>query len=169
MEEIKTPEVLTNISEKVTDKVQDNIVQPLTEHAQKLPLDWNKKTIIVVLVIVALGLFSGYGFYAHKTSGTVRLAGKDVEVVSTPNEEGVKDASTFKDTAAGTVKENDGKITSEGTHILVRGDASQNVYLTSSVVDLSKYVGKKVQVWGETFAGQKAGWLMDVGRIKVVN
>jgi hypothetical protein len=29
-------------------------------------------------------------------------------------------------------------------------------------------VGKKVQVWGETFKGQKAGWLMDVGRIKAL-
>ena len=48
------------------------------------------------------------------------------------------------------------------------GDASQNVYLTSSVIDLSKYTGKKVQVWGETFQGQKAGWLMDVGRIKLL-
>ena len=26
----------------------------------------------------------------------------------------------------------------------------------------------EVQIWGETFKGQKAGWLMDVGRIKVI-
>lgn len=169
MEEIKTPEALTNFSDKVTDKVQDNIVQPLTDHAQKLPLDWNRKTAIIIVAIIVVGLISGYGLYTYKTSGTVRLAGKDVEVVKTPTEEGVKDASTFKDTATGTIKENDGKITTEGTHILSRGDVSQNVYLTSSVIDLPKYVGKKVQVWGETFAGQKAGWLMDVGRIKVVN
>jgi hypothetical protein len=25
-----------------------------------------------------------------------------------------------------------------------------------------------VKVWGETFKGQKAGWLMDVGRVKVM-
>lgn len=167
MEEIKTPEVISNITDKVTDKVQDNIVQPLTEHAQKLPLDWNRKTAIIIVVIVVVGLLSGYGLYAYNTSGTVRLAGKDVEVVSTPTEEGVKDASTFKDTATGKIIANDGKITTEGTYILTRGDVSQNVYLTSSVIDLSKYEGKTVQVWGETFSGQKAGWLMDVGRIKV--
>jgi len=163
MEEIKVPEAITNVQ----DKVQENIVQPLTEHAQKLSVDWNRKTAIIIVVIVVLGLLSGYGLYTYKTSGTVRLAGKDVEVVSTPTEEGVKDASTFKDTATGKVITNDGKITTEGTHILTRGDVSQNVYLTSSVIDLSKYEGKMVQVWGETFSGQKAGWLMDVGRIKV--
>ena len=26
----------------------------------------------------------------------------------------------------------------------------------------------KVKVWGETFKGQTAGWLMDVGRVQVV-
>jgi hypothetical protein len=43
------------------------------------------------------------------------------------------------------------------------------VYLTSSVVDLQSFVGKKVQVWGETLAGQSAGWLMDVGKVKVID
>lgn len=163
MDEIKVPETMANMQ----SGVQDGLVQPLTERAQKLSIDWNRKTVIIVVAIVAAGVLSGYGLYVNRTSGTVRLAGKDVTVVSTPTEEGVKDASTFKDTATGMVKENDGKITNEGTHILVRGDASQNVYLTSSVIDLSKYADKKVQVWGETFRGQKAGWLMDVGRIKV--
>lgn len=147
------------------------VVKPLEnpKPAVSLPkLDWNKKTVIILVVIIVLGLASGFGIYALKTSGTVRLGGQDVQVVNTPTEEGVKDASTFKDTATGSLIANDGKITNEGTNILVRGDASQNVYLTSSVVDLSKYVGKKVQIWGQTFQGQKAGWLMDVGRIKVV-
>lgn len=165
MEEIKTPEALTSVSGKVTD----NIVKPLTETAKNLPIDWGRKTWIILSVIVFLGLLSGYILFRFKTTGTVRLAGRDIQVVSTTTEEGVKDASTFKDTATGKVAENDGKITNEGTHILVRDGPSQNVYMTSSVVDLSKYVGKTVQVWGETFKGQKAGWLMDVGRIKVVN
>jgi hypothetical protein len=43
-----------------------------------------------------------------------------------------------------------------------------NVYLTSSTVDLSPFVGKKVRVWGQTFTGQKAGWLMDVGLVEVL-
>jgi hypothetical protein len=39
--------------------------------------------------------------------------------------------------------------------------------MTSSVVDLSLVLDKKVKVWGETQAAQKAGWLMDVGRVEV--
>jgi hypothetical protein len=42
------------------------------------------------------------------------------------------------------------------------------VYLTSTVIDLQSFVGKKVKVWGETLSGLHAGWLMDVGKIKVV-
>jgi len=32
---------------------------------------------------------------------------------------------------------------------------------------LQSFVGKKVMVWGQTIAAQQAGWLMDVGKIKV--
>jgi hypothetical protein len=73
----------------------------------------------------------------------------------------------FKDQAEGTLKE--GGIDGEGNFHLERpGGESQNVYLTSSTVDLSLYVGKKVRVYGQTFAGQKAGWLMDVGLVEVL-
>lgn len=140
-------------------------VDPIIKPLDKKP---DKKTLAIFLIPIVLGVFSGFTLYYLSTRGTARLAGKNVEVVQTKNEEGVKDASTFRDTATGNLIENDGKITTEGTTILVRGDASQNVYLTSSVIDLFKYTGKKVQVWGETFQGQKAGWLMDVGRIKVL-
>lgn len=127
----------------------------------------SKKAILVLVFVLILGIFSGYGVYAARSQGSVLVAGKNIEVVKTENEEGVKDAATFRDTAEGKLIVNEGKITDEGTHILDRGDESQNVYLISTVVDLDKYKGKKVQVWGETYKGQKAGWLMDVGRIKV--
>lgn len=157
MEEIKTEPV-------------NPVVKPLVPQKNLALPQMGKRGYLLLLVPVVLGLLTGFVLFKKNTAGTVRLAGKNIEVVSTPTEEGVKDASTFKDTATGTVQENDGKITTEGSHILVReGGVSQNVYLTSSVVDLSKYVGKKVQVWGETFQGQKAGWLMDVGRIKLVS
>ncbi|MCL4397712.1 hypothetical protein M1403_01645 [Patescibacteria group bacterium] len=165
MEEIKTSRPAQND--------ETPIIRPLSGQTKGVPrIDsarMDKKVLLILLVPILLGLLSGYFLYRKNTDGTVRLAGKNVEVVQTPTEEGVKDASTFKDTATGTLQENDGKITNEGTHVLVRdGGPSQNVYLTSSVIDLSKYVGKKVQIWGETFQGQKAGWLMDVGRIKVL-
>ncbi len=155
--------------DEIKSTAADSVVKPLKAAVAPLSnIDWTGKTIGILVGLVILGVLSGFGLYAWQTKGTVRVAGKDIEVVQTAGEEGVKDASTFRDTATGTLTENDGKITKEGTHILVRGDASQNAYLTSSVIDLSKYVGKKVQVWGETFKGQTAGWLMDVGRIKVL-
>lgn len=153
--------------EEIKEDISAPVIKPLDTPVVKPVM--NRKLLLILLIPVILGLVSGYVLYRRSTSGTVRLAGQNVEVVQTATEEGVKDASTFRDTATGMVTENDGKITNEGTNILVRdGGASQNVYLTSSVIDLGKYTGKKVQVWGETFSGQKAGWLMDVGRIRVI-
>lgn len=79
----------------------------------------------------------------------------------------VADEAVFSDTAKGLLVE--GGIKGEGTHHLDRDLGEQKyVYLTSSVIDLQSFVGKKVQVWGETLAAQNAGWLMDVGRVKVI-
>ena len=143
------------------------IVQPIVTPASN-----NKKYIIIFGFVVLFGVMTGFGLSKIKSSkgGGPVVNGQKIEVVNTPGEEGVKDVASFKDTATGQIIANDGKLTTEGSQILVRpGGASQNVYLTSSVIDLEKYIGKNVQVWGETFKGQKAGWLMDVGRIKVVN
>ncbi len=49
--------------------------------------------------------------------------------------------------------------------MLVR-DGAVPVALTSSVVDLSQYEGKKVKVYGETQKAIKEGWLMDVGKVE---
>ncbi|KKU92507.1 MAG: hypothetical protein UY21_C0001G0130 [Microgenomates group bacterium GW2011_GWA1_48_10] len=143
-----------------------SVIKPLVGDTPHLQL--GAKTLVILAVLIILGTTTGYAIYAMKTSGTARIAGRDLQIIKNSSEEGVKDASTFRDTATGLLKENDGKITDEGSHILVRGDASQNVYLTSSIIDLSKYVDKKVQVWGETYQGRTAGWLMDIGRVKVL-
>lgn len=154
------------VESKNSSQIQNPVMKPM-EAVSEAKVDSSKMKLVAYFLIIILGVASGFGVYAVKTSGTARIAGKDVEVVKTPTEEGIKDAATFKDTATGQLLANDGKITSEGTHILKRGDISQNVYLTSSVIDLSKYEGKQVQVWGSTYQSQKAGWLMDVGRIKL--
>ena len=81
---------------------------------------------------------------------------------------GSPDEKAFNTTATGVLDK--GGLSGEGTHKLVRpGGLSQTVYMTSSVIDLDTLVGHQVTVWGETFKGQKAGWLMDVGRVKVEN
>lgn len=75
--------------------------------------------------------------------------------------------STFKDSAIGTIEK--GSINGVGTHILNRpGGADQRASLTSSVLDLDLFVGKKVEVKGETNSSSKTGWLMDVGSIKIL-
>lgn len=113
---------------------------------------------LIVLVGIATGYFlsrKGLSFFKRGGGGAAK------KIV------GAKDTSAFKDQATGVIEE--GGMDGEGTHKLIReGGPSQTAYLTSSVVDLGEFIGKKVRVWGETFAGQKAGWLMDVGRVELL-
>ena len=84
----------------------------------------------------------------------------------TSNSAGILDSKIKYDEATGILVA--GGLNNEGTHHLERdGGPSKNVYLTSSVIDLQSFVGKKVQVWGETMASKKVGWLMDVAKIQV--
>lgn len=117
----------------------------------------------ICIVTVILGGIGGYRMV--KNSPTVMNSEKGASV-QTETSSGVVDKKTFKDSAEGILKE--GGIEGEGNFHLERpGGVSQNAYLTSSTVDLSKYIGKKVKVWGQTFQGQKAGWLMDVGLVEI--
>ncbi|MCL5433212.1 MAG: hypothetical protein M1524_03830 [Patescibacteria group bacterium] len=131
---------------------------------------FSMKLLIFLVIVVILGV--GTGFLFSKNSG--KLGPVDInKIKSTSNVAkgeivGSEDTKTFKDTAEGVLKE--GGVDGEGQYHLVRpGGDSQNVYLTSSIVDLSKYVDRKVKVWGETQKAQKAGWLMDVGRLEVLD
>lgn len=122
---------------------------------------------IILLIIIFLAVAGGVssGFALSKTR-PISLSSNKVVKVDTATEVGIKDAKTFRDSVSGTLEK--GGIEGEGTHHLVRtGGESQWVYLTSSVVDLDQFVGKKVKVYGETFAGKSAGWLMDVGRVEL--
>lgn len=95
------------------------------------------------------------------TAGTVAPGAK-----VTSSGAGLLDPKIKYDNATGTLVA--GGIENEGTHHLEReGGPSKSVYLTSSVIDLQNFVGKKVEIWGETIASKKAGWLMDVAKIQV--
>ncbi|HEX7041763.1 MAG TPA: hypothetical protein VF189_00800 [Patescibacteria group bacterium] len=124
------------------------------------------KVLVVLVIFVAAGIFTGY-YLSHQgvtTPGQASPASSNS--IQKGAVYGTNDTSTFKDTAEGTVA--NGGIDGEGQYHLVRpGGDSQNVYMTSSLVDLSLFIGKKVKVWGQTQAAQKAGWLMDVGRVEV--
>jgi hypothetical protein len=116
--------------------------------------------VVVILGVVGAWLISSK-LMVRKTAG----AAPGVKVTST--QAGELDPNTKYDNATGDLK--DGGIAGQGTHHIERdGGPSHFVYLTSSVIDLSSFVGKKVQVWGQTLASKKAPWLMDVAKIQVV-
>lgn len=123
------------------------------------------KTIIVA-IIVALGV--GTGYFASKSRLTQNSSDSKNSIIKTDGIVGSTDTKTFRDKAEGVMQK--GGIDGEGTHKLIRDPKrpDQNVYLTSGVVDLDQFVGKKVRVWGETNTAQKAGWLMDVGKVEVL-
>lgn len=150
---------------------QEPLVQS-SKNAQE-PVTMNsiftQKLFIILIVAIALGGVSGYLLSANKTgSGNTLTSGTiDSSKITKGTVVGSSDTKLFKDTAEGTLKE--GGIEGEGQFHLIRpGGVSQNVYLTSSSVDLSKFIGKKIKIWGETQKAQYAGWLMDVGRVEVL-
>lgn len=129
---------------------------------------FTSRLIIGFFIVIALGVGTGFVLGKKGASVSTNTSGGSVTSSSESKEiVGSADTKTFRDTATGTL--NTGGINGEGAYHLVRpGGASQNVYLTSSVIDLSAFVGKKVTVWGETQKAQTAGWLMDVGRVEVL-
>ena len=121
------------------------------------------KFFLFVAFTVLLGTALGFGLTKLPKKGeSTNLSSAQAEKTV-----GIADKKTFKDKAEGKLKE--GGIDGEGNfHLEIPGGISQNVYLTSTTVDLSQYIGKKIRVWGETFAAEKAGWLMDVGLVEIL-
>ncbi len=154
------------------DQPNVTVPQPTSEKGQVLknfPKGPSKATLMMaggaVLVVLA-GVATGWF-----VSGRPGVSGAPKEaapgVITSENEAGIVDEATFRDTAEGKLET--GGIEGEGTHHLDRDLGEEKyVYLTSTVIDLESFVGKKVQVWGETISAKKAGWLMDVGKVKVI-
>ncbi len=143
------------------------IIDPMPKESFFTPVK-----IVSFVVVLVLGLGTGYLLKNRTNLGATRNSGpviarnvpeagvKEGDII------GIQDTGSFKDSSTGVLQK--GGLDGEGSHNLLRpGGLSQTVYLTSSVVDLDAFVGHQVTVWGETFKGQKAGWLMDVGRVKV--
>lgn len=140
-------------------KKTDSVIHGLDSNKDKLSA---QPFFIVLVLVIFVGV--SIGFLASTFLAQSQSTSK---TTTTQKTAGIADKKTFKDDAEGTLKE--GGVDGEGNFHLVRpGGESQNVYLTSSTVDLSQYVGKKVRVWGETFQAEKAGWLMDVGLVEVL-
>ena len=128
-------------------------------------MDAKLRLIIVAIVIVLVA--GTTGILLARRSPAINGAATAPQMINTATEVGSTDTKTFRDTAEGTLEKNG--VNGEGTHKLIRpGGPSQTVYLVSSVVDLDQFDAKKIQVWGETIKAQKVGWLMDVGRVKII-
>lgn len=125
--------------------------------------------IVITLLVVLAGVGTGWflsGSSAAKSGDNQKVVQSE-GIVQTDKEAGVADESQYGEPAEGTLLA--GGLDGEGTHHLERpGGPTQTVYLTSTVIDLASYENKKVQVWGQTFEGKKAGWFMDVVKIKVM-
>lgn len=152
------------------EKIEKNQKEPLVHDFNKESLKnaFTPKVLALLALVVILGI--GAGYLASSKTGPSSIKTSNVTTAGSAAKGtvvGSNDTTTFKDTVEGTLKE--GGINGEGAFHLVRpGGDSQNVYLTSSSVDLSKFINQKIKVWGATQKAQYAGWLMDVGRIEVL-
>jgi hypothetical protein len=141
-----------------------------TTPVQQMPIATSSRMPLMIgagIAIILGGLLVGWFVSSKKTTSNKQAMTSSISVTKT--EAGVKDPNTIKDvtSATGTLKK--GGIKGEGTYHLDRpGGATQTVYLTSTIIDMSEFVEKKVQVWGQTLASKNAPWLMDVSKIKVV-
>jgi hypothetical protein len=172
---------LSNTSKDIGVKVAQKVKPPIDTVTQTIDTAVTATTkpekhfpikAVLLIVVIASGILSGWGINrvvgSDKTvAGGSTRGGISTTGISVGDVVGIDESvQNFPDTAEGVLQQ--GGLEGEGSHHLVRpGGPSQTVYLTSSVVDLDKFIGHRITVWGETFAGQSAGWLMDVGRLRV--
>ncbi len=167
------------IEKELQHEQQLHIHNQSTHEIKKGNSSMNKKKLtqmlaVFSLIAVVLGIGTGFGLSRLMAQTTGLGGGANVTESGSPKGKvkvgevyGSDDKETFKDNATGVVVA--GGVANEGSHSLIRpGGETQTVALTSSVVDLDKFVNTKVQVWGETNSSKKAGWFMDVGRVEVV-
>lgn len=148
---------------KNLDDSSENLIHSFDSVQEKSGISFQIFTVLIVVVII-VGLLGGLTVAKLTKPSTPNILTSNLKKGKVI---GTVDKNTFKDKAEGILKE--GGIDGEGNFHLERsGGFSQNVYLTSGTVDLAQFVGKKIRVWGATFQGQKAGWLMDVGSVEIL-
>ncbi len=132
-----------------------------------------QKNKLIVICVIALIAGSATGFGAYQLQSQAGQRKEPIQQVPGDRIQagdvfGAQEDEIFTDEAQGYLEA--GGINGEGSHKLLRvGGPSQTVYLTSSVTNLDKLIDMEVKVWGETYKGQIAGWLMDVGKVEVIN
>lgn len=150
--------------------------EPLVRQMEGTQEGKKKPILMILLAVLVIFLGAGSGYLLVMTVGTPKSSRTRTTLpggkskVKKGETFGVDNPEVYRDQATGVLKQNDKSFTDEGSHVLIRDEnnPSQNAYLTSTVLDLNLFVDREVEVWGETFAAQKAGWLMDVGKVKVL-
>ncbi len=125
---------------------------------------YSRLFILVLIIAVALGVVTGYIVANKRLTATDSGLPKIEEAPKSAQE----DQRLCRDFAEGTIEARkpsakEGDYT-EGSHLLIK-EGAYPVALTSSVVDLSQYEGKKVRITGETQKAIKEAWLMDVCKV----
>lgn len=143
----------------------ENLATPLNRGLTSNKL--NRIFMAILLSSVLLGVT--IGILVGKRSNQIATTRKHTQSTSEAKTPQV-DTRTFRDFAKGIIKiRPESKMPTEyveGTHLLIR-EGAVPVAITSSVVDLTQFEGKKVKVFGETQKAVKEGWLMDVGKIEI--
>ncbi|MFH2085402.1 MAG: hypothetical protein ABII21_01275 [bacterium] len=166
MDELKQINLTESNIKQENTLMEDTVMEPV-----------KKSRLIPIMVIIGILLGLGTGFYIAQKQLLLAGGGSSPTTLSqNPTSAsdikvddvfGSADEKTFPDSAEGILQP--GGIDGEGSHHIERGaNKSQWVYVTSSVVDLDMFVSDRVMVWGQTNTGKKAGWLMDIGKLKVL-
>ena len=126
--------------------------------------------ILIIVFVVSAGVFSGLILSSRHKSQLKSQTKAALSEETLSQEQKISFSQTFRDQAEGVVEKNsDLDKYAQGRWRLIRpGGESQTAYLTSSVLDLDDFIGKKVRVHGETFGSSKVAWLMDVGKVEII-
>lgn len=169
----------SSVENKASDAdPKNNIIQAKKQSTEVKPQPLKLtpvKTVLASLLIVLAGTLTGFGLSRVTGSGSTQSS--QVGSIDQATGQIVEGEVRVGDSLGSDNRDGDqaegvlqvGGINGEGSHRILRpGGADQTVYLTSSVVDLNLLEGHKVRVWGDTFAAQTAGWLMDVVSLEVL-
>jgi len=122
----------------------------------------------VLIVVAILGIGTGYGLTQVSSSSGKKL----IPLPNVSSAEKGKNVCTtntgfIKDTAEGTLA--DGGIEGEGQYHLVPSRRRQPKWsiMTSSTVDLSQFIGKKIKVWEHPLLNMQVGSWMS-GKVEVL-
>jgi len=125
------------------------------------------KYLGIFLVVILLGVGTGFAIASMRGTAARKAAGVPTYNVSTGKVFGTQSTEGYDAEAPEGILKEGGKGGEGAFHIEREGGEARFVYITSSNVDLSQFVGKKVKVWGKSQQAQNVGWLLDVGRLEV--